>query len=128
MEMKRALLGFAALAQEVRLDALKTLINAGASGVAAGELAATLGIAPPTMSFHLKELSNAGLISFRKVGRHVFYVADYGGIRQLVEFLMADCCQGDPRLCGPYVFNKACSDEPLAGGAEGQRHEGRKAR
>jgi hypothetical protein len=59
-------------------------------------------------------------VSSRKAGRNVFYVADYGGIRRLVEFLMADCCQGDPRLCGPYVVdNKENCHEPSACAPEG---------
>ena len=103
MEIRDALPGFAALAQENRLQALRLLVNQGPSGLAAGALGETLGLAAPTMSFHLKELAAAGLIYSRKEGRHVIYAADYGGIRRLVEFLLADCCNGDPRLCGPYV-------------------------
>jgi DNA-binding transcriptional ArsR family regulator len=103
METKDALPGFAALAQEHRLEALRRLVREGPSGIAAGELGDALGLAAPTMSFHLKELAAAGLIHSRKEGRHVIYLADYGGIRKLVEFLLADCCNGDPRLCGPYV-------------------------
>jgi len=113
MEMKDALPAFAALAQEHRLEALQLLVKSGPRGVAAGTLSDTLAIAAPTMSFHLKELANAGLVTSRKEGRHVFYAADYGGIRRLVDFLMADCCQGDPRLCGPYII-KENSREPFA--------------
>ncbi|MCB2112387.1 MAG: metalloregulator ArsR/SmtB family transcription factor [Parvularculaceae bacterium] len=118
METKDALPGFAALAQENRLDALRRLVKAGPRGLSAGALSEEFGLAPPTMSFHLKELANAGLVSSRKEGRHVFYAADYGGIRRLVDFLMADCCQGDPRLCGPYVI-KENSREPFACASEG---------
>lgn len=120
METKAALAAFSALSQSDRLDAVRTLVRAGPQGLAAGDLAARIGVAAPTMSFHLKELANAGLVSSRKAGRNVFYVADYGGIRRLVEFLMADCCQGDPRLCGPYVVdNKENSHEPSACAPEG---------
>lgn len=104
MEMNEAREAFAALAQEARLDALRTLVRAGPAGLAAGALSDRLGVPPPTLSFHLKELTNAGLTRPRREGRHVFYVADYGGIRRLIEFLLADCCQGDPRLCGPYII------------------------
>ncbi len=113
MEIKDALPAFAALSQESRLDALRRLVTAGPCGLAAGALAEAIGVAPPTMSFHLKELANAGLITSRRDGRHVFYAADYGGIRRIVDFLMADCCQGDPRLCGPYII-KEKSNEPSA--------------
>ncbi len=113
METNEARAAFAALSQENRLDALRMLVKAGPTGIAAGDLGERIGVAAPTMSFHLKELSNAGLISSRKEGRHVFYAANYGGIRGLVDFLMADCCQGDPRLCGPYII-KETSHEPFA--------------
>lgn len=113
METKEALPAFAALSQENRLDALRLMVKAGPRGLAAGEIGEALGLAAPSMSFHLKELANAGLVAARKEGRHVFYAADYGGIRKLVDFLMADCCQGDPRLCGPYII-KENSREPFA--------------
>ncbi len=117
MEMIEALSAFAALAQETRLGALQRLIKAGPKGLTAGEISQALGLPAPTMSFHLKELASAGLVRSRKAGRHVFYAADYGGIRRIVEFLMADCCQGDPRLCGPYIVRDA-SCEPSACAAE----------
>lgn len=113
MEIKAALSAFAALSQENRLEALQLLVKAGPRGVSAGDIGEALGLAAPTMSFHLKELAGAGLISARKEGRRVFYAADYGGIRRLVDFLMADCCQGDPRLCGPYII-KEKTNEPSA--------------
>ncbi|MHA7871949.1 MAG: ArsR/SmtB family transcription factor [Hyphococcus sp.] len=107
MEMKKAVNAFSALSQESRLMTLKTLVAAGPAGVAAGEIAAALGVAPPTMSFHLKELERAGLILSRKEGRSVIYAADYGGVRDLIDFLLADCCRGDRRLCGPYVIKES---------------------
>lgn len=117
METRNASAAFAALSQENRLDALRALVRAGPNGIAAGDLADALGVAAPTMSFHLKELANAGFVTSRKEGRHVFYVADYGGIRRVVDFLMADCCQGDPRLCGPYIIKETCR-EPSACASE----------
>jgi DNA-binding transcriptional ArsR family regulator len=108
MEVKAALAAFSALSQEVRLTVLKRLVEVGPGGVAAGALAEAAGVAAPTMSFHLKELAGAGLVRARKDGRSVIYAADYGGIRALVEFLLADCCRGDARLCGPYVV-KDCA-------------------
>lgn len=106
MELNSALDAFAAIAQEVRLGVLKRLIKAGPGGMAAGSLALIAGVSAPTMSFHLKELSNAGLVRARKEGRSIIYSADYGGLRGLVDFLLADCCQWDPRLCGPYVMTE----------------------
>ncbi|MGE0408712.1 MAG: ArsR/SmtB family transcription factor [Amphiplicatus sp.] len=109
MEIKTALAAFAALSLETRLEALRLLVKKGPAGLTAGALAEALGVAAPTLSFHLKELLRAGLVQSRKEGRSVIYAADYGGLRGLVDFLMADCCQGDPRLCGPYVIRESCS-------------------
>lgn len=110
METKVALAAFAALSQEVRLDVLRRLVRAGPVGLAAGALADAAGVAAPTMSFHLKELLGAGLVRSRKDGRSIYYAADYGGIRSLIDFLLADCCQGDPRLCGPYITTEKSYD------------------
>ncbi len=109
MEANEASNIFSALAQSARLEVIRLLIKAGPSGKAAGEIADALGAPAPTMSFHLKELVRAGLILSRKEGRRVIYAADYGGIRDLVDFLLADCCQGDKRLCGPYIIKEIAS-------------------
>ncbi len=103
MELREATSAFAALAQPTRLKTLQQLIKAGPRGLAAGALSAAVGVPAPTMSFHLKELTAAGLAEARREGRRIFYAADYGGLRALIGFLMRDCCQGDPRLCGPYL-------------------------
>ncbi|MBT8473469.1 MAG: helix-turn-helix transcriptional regulator [Marinicaulis sp.] len=106
MEINLACDAFSALSQASRLDVVRLLVKAGPTGTPAGELASALGVPAPTMSFHLKELERAGLILSRREGRSVIYAADYGGIRDLVDFLLADCCQGDKRLCGPYVIKE----------------------
>ncbi len=106
MEIKEATALFSALAQESRLATIKHLITQGPSGAPAGDVAKALGVPAPTMSFHLKELERAGLIHARRDGRKVIYAADYGGLRELIDFLLADCCGGDRRLCGPYVIEK----------------------
>jgi DNA-binding transcriptional ArsR family regulator len=113
MKFEAAIEAFSALAQETRLGVLRALIKSGPQGAAAGALAAEFAASPPVMSFHLKALAQAGLVTARKRGRSIHYAADYGGLRALVDFLMAECCQGDPRLCGPYVVNKEkCNEAP----------------
>lgn len=106
MERVDAITAFSALSQETRLEALQLLVRKGPPGLSAGEIAEQLGVPAPTLSFHLKELANAGLVLSRKEGRSVIYAANYGGLRSLVDFLLADCCQGDPRLCGPYIIKE----------------------
>ncbi|MEE9329852.1 MAG: metalloregulator ArsR/SmtB family transcription factor [Parvularculaceae bacterium] len=105
MEIKSASQSFAALAQETRLAVFIALIKAGPEGFSAGALAETLDVPSSTLSFHLKDLAQSGLIQAQRTGRSIIYSADYGGIRGLVGFLLEDCCQGDPRLCGPYIVS-----------------------
>jgi len=109
MEISTAATTFSAMAQESRLGALKLLVQAGPRGLPAGSLASALETPAPTMSFHLKELERAGLIRSRKEGRSVIYAADYGGVRRIITYLLADCCQGDKRLCGPYVIKETAA-------------------
>ncbi|GJE03335.1 ArsR/SmtB family transcription factor [Methylobacterium isbiliense] len=103
MDERQALAAFAALGQEHRLRAVQALVTAGPDGLAAGVLADTIGIAGNTLSFHLKELSHAGLIASRRDGKSVIYSAAYTGLSDLVQFLMRDCCQGHPEVCTPAV-------------------------
>lgn len=101
MEIKQAVKALSALAQDSRLEVFRLLVRAGEAGLPAGRIAEALEIAPATMSFHLSQLANAGLILDRRDGRSVIYSLDIAGMRQLLEFLTEDCCQGRPELCGP---------------------------
>jgi DNA-binding transcriptional ArsR family regulator len=98
MKPKDVVRALAALAQETRLAVFRLLVQQGPSGMAAGEIAATLDIAPATLSFHLKELSHAGLVGARQDGRFIFYSADFSAMNGLVDFLTENCCAAD---CGP---------------------------
>lgn len=89
-----------ALAQETRLGIFRFLVQAGPDGIAAGQIAHALDVPAPTLSFHLKELENAGLLTQRREGRQIFYACDYAGMRRVLEFLARDCCQGHPEICG----------------------------
>jgi DNA-binding transcriptional ArsR family regulator len=85
-----------ALAHESRLAIFRTLVVAGPDGIAAGEIAQQVGLAPSSLSFHLKDLSHAGLVSSRQDGRFVFYSADFGAMTGLIGFLTENCCAGAP--------------------------------
>ncbi len=80
------------------LAVYRLLVQQGPSGLAAGEIAGQLDIAPATLSFHLKELAHAGLLSSRQEGRFVFYAANFDEMNELVAFLTENCCAAD---CGP---------------------------
>ena len=91
----------AALAQDSRLSAVRLLVKAGPEGLAAGELAAALDVPAPTLSFHLSQLANANLVAARREGRSIIYAVRFETLRRLLQFLMDDCCQGRPEVCGP---------------------------
>lgn len=99
METRDAAAGFAALSQETRVDLLRLLAGAGESGLAAGEIAEALRVAPSTLSFHLAALEHAGLVRSVRQGRRVIYSARLAGLRALFEFLTETCCAGRPELC-----------------------------
>jgi DNA-binding transcriptional ArsR family regulator len=111
MEMKTAIDALAALAQETRLQIFRRLVWAGECGIPAGMLGRMLNVPAPTLSFHLNLLCNAGLVERQRKGRSIIYAVKFAGIRELLEFLMEDCCQGDPALCGtatPAQSEKGC--------------------
>jgi protein-tyrosine-phosphatase/DNA-binding transcriptional ArsR family regulator len=100
MEAKSAAAGFAVLAQETRLNLVRLLASRGASGMAAGEAASALKVAPSTLSFHLAALEQAGLVRSTRQGRHIIYAVRFAGLRELLSFLTETCCAGRPELCG----------------------------
>jgi ArsR family transcriptional regulator len=99
METKQAVKALAALAQETRLSVFRLLVRAGPEGVAAGRIGEELEVPLATLSFHLKELSHAGLISSRQEGRFIYYAADFEHMAGLMTFLTHNCCQGMPQEC-----------------------------
>jgi DNA-binding transcriptional ArsR family regulator len=94
MEKKTALAALAGLAQESRLDVFRLLVEHGPEGVPAGVIAQRLGMANATLSFHLKELSHAGLIAGRQAGRFIYYSAKFSTVNALVDYLTENCCKG----------------------------------
>jgi ArsR family transcriptional regulator len=102
METPSALRALAALAQETRLRVFRLLIEHGPDGLPAGEIGRKLSLPPATLSFHLKELATAGLVSARQQGRFIHYATDFAAMRGLVVYLSENCCGasvgGDDRL------------------------------
>lgn len=98
MEVKQTVQRLAALAQENRLTVFRLLVGAGPVGMAAGHIAESLGLAPATLSFHLKELTHAGLVQARHEGRFIFYSADFAAMNDLIAILTENCCGGEPCL------------------------------
>ena len=106
METKQVLAALAALAQESRLAIFRLLIQAGPAGLPAGKVGEELGIASSALSFHLKELVHAGLVTARQEGRFVIYTAQFDTMSGLVGFLTENCCAGVP--CGIDTPGSAC--------------------
>ena len=99
MKSNEATTLLAALAQETRLEVFRALVRAHSTkiddgGLAAGDIAALLKVAPATLSFHLKELAHAGLVTSRKDGRSIIYKANLDAMQNLVAYLLEDCCAG----------------------------------
>lgn len=101
METIAAVTALAALAQENRLDIFRALVNAGRDGLAAGEIAALLDLAPNTLTFHFDRLRAAGLVTVHRDGRSMIYSARYDAMNDLVAFLTENCCRGRPDECRP---------------------------
>lgn len=103
MEIKDAASALSALALEGRLAIFRLLVRAGPEGVKAGDIATGIGARASTLSANLNVLSHAGLIEGRREGRAIFYTARYDRMRDLLGFLMEDCCNGNPDICLPLI-------------------------
>ena len=99
MEIRTAVQALAALAQETRLSVFRLLMEAGPDGVSAGRISETLEVAAATLSFHLKELAHAGLVSVRHEKQFLYYAVDFERMAELMTFLTQNCCQGMPQKC-----------------------------
>lgn len=107
MKITTAVGRLAALAQDSRLAVFRLLVQAGPAGLCVGDIGARLRIAPPTLSFHLKALAQAGLVGSRQEGRFVFYAPDIEAMNALVDYLTENCCGG--QSCGVAA---ACAPRP----------------
>jgi ArsR family transcriptional regulator len=108
MDTNQSLFAFSALSQKIRLEALRLLIKAGAKGVFSGEIAELLGVRQNTMSTNLNILLRAGLVRNERQGRLICYFADFEGIKELLAFLMEECCGGKAELCEPLLDAIVC--------------------
>ncbi len=95
MEDENAVQSLAALAHDVRLRVFRLLVVAGKTGLTPGAITEACGIPATSLSFHLKELTRAGLIRFERSGRHLIYHAAFDRMNALLGYLTANCCQGE---------------------------------
>lgn len=116
MEQENAILALAALAQSTRLDTFRLLIRHEPDGMPAGEIARALVVPQNTMSAHLNILARAGLVSSERRSRLIVYRADTSRLRDLMLFLIKDCCGGDAKLCAPLIaeLNPCCLPEKVS--------------
>lgn len=107
----RAIDAFAALAQPTRLDAFRLLVQQEPDGLPAGEIARRLDVPHNTMSTHLAVLARSGLVSVERHSRSMIYRVQLTAVRQLVLFMLKDCCNGRPELCAPLIEDiaRSCS-------------------
>ena len=101
MKPAQVVKALAALAQPTRLAVYRLLVARGPEGVAAGQVAEKLKVAPATLSFHFRALSHAGLIESRQEGRFIYYVANFAAMNEMVAYLTENCCGGDAAACQP---------------------------
>lgn len=95
MEISNSIIMLSALAHESRLIIFKQLVQAGPKGMQPNNLSVKLGMPAATLSFHLKELFHADLVSKQKLGREIHYTAKYISMDQLIDFLKENCCSGE---------------------------------
>jgi ArsR family transcriptional regulator len=113
MDEGQALSSFGAMSQETRLRIVRLLVKAGPGGVAAGDIGSAMDVSPSNVSFHLKELERAGLVSARRESRSIVYSADFEALSGLIRFLMEDCCSGRPEICEPALAPACCAPETV---------------
>lgn len=113
MQRDNATSVFEALASGIRLDVYRLLVKKGTAGLVAGEIAATLEIPPTNLSFHLKALTQAGLLKVEQEGRYQRYRANIPLILDLIAYLTDECCADQPEQCADLRAASACSQTVL---------------
>lgn len=112
MQSQHAISALSALAHEARLAVFRLLVQAGPGGLPAGTIAEQLALAPSGLSFHLKELTAAGLLVRQPDGRQVRYSAGYTTMNDLIAYLVANCCQGETCALGASTSHPTRTPEP----------------
>jgi DNA-binding transcriptional ArsR family regulator len=105
MEKLDAIAALAALAHESRLDVFRLLVQAGANGMAAGQIGERLSLPSTTLSFHLAHLKQSGLVTCRRESRSLIYTAEYASMNDLLAYLTKNCCHGDVSACSVNLCN-----------------------
>ncbi|WP_448505382.1 ArsR/SmtB family transcription factor [Immundisolibacter sp.] len=113
MEKSVATSIFESLSSGVRLDAYRLLVKKGADGMVAGEIATALDIPPTNLSFHLKALTQAGMLTVMQEGRFQRYRANIPLMLDLIAYLTEECCAGHPEQCADLRSASRCSDAVL---------------
>ena len=113
MDIESGVTALSALAQPTRLEVFRLLMRHEPDGLMAGEIARRLGVPHNTMSTHLAIMVRAGLISMERHSRSMIYRVELRAVHELVLFLLRDCCDGKPELCGPLVqdISSCCSTD-----------------
>jgi ArsR family transcriptional regulator, arsenate/arsenite/antimonite-responsive transcriptional repressor len=115
MDGKQAVAALGALAHDTRLEVFRLLVQRGPDGLSAGVIAERLGIPPSSLTFHLQQLSHAGLITQRRLSRQLIYATDFGAMNEVMGYLTANCCGGGA-ACAP-----ACRPEKTGSTAVSKR-------
>lgn len=114
-----AVAALSALGHDTRLAVFRLLVKAGPDGLPAGRIAEELAVAPSTLSAHLAQLERAGLLRSARAERRILYAVDFIGTRRLLAFLLDDCCQGQPELCGVALPPADCGDPSCSPSSKG---------
>lgn len=113
MEKNTATQLFESLASGVRLDVFRLLVRQGPAGMVAGEIANVLDTPPSNLSFHLKALTQAGLLESQQEGRYQRYRANIPLMLELIAYLTEECCSGHPEQCADFRAQSCCADSLL---------------
>ncbi len=114
MKQSLAIIVFESLSSPVRLDVFRLLVRTGQQGLIAGEISTALDLPPTNLSFHLKALTHAGLLSVQQEGRRLRYRAQMELVTELISYLTEECCAGNPDLClSNKLVNRPAGSESL---------------